>query len=222
MAARSSTATRLLCIADSTSAPTRSRSTARRGIPHHLIDIARSDRGLHGGAVCARRGTRPSATSTRRGRLPILVGGTGFYYRALTRGLFPGPGADAGGSCPVGADWRAAGPERLHAMLRRIDPPSADRIMPRDQKRLVRALEVYLITGRPLTEHFAATESPIADCDGVRVCARDCRRQLTAERVARRVRRAVLARHRRGSAAVCWRPASRRTHARSAASSIGR
>jgi tRNA dimethylallyltransferase len=73
-------------------------------------------------------------------------------------------------------------------MLRRIDPDSADRIMPRDLKRLVRALEVYLSTGRPLTAHFADTHSPIADCEVIAVTLK-IPADLTAERVARRVER---------------------------------
>jgi tRNA dimethylallyltransferase len=78
------------------------------------------------------------------------------------------------------------GPERLHRMLRSIDRESASRIMPRDRKRLVRALEVYFATGRPLTAHFGETRSLIADCQVVPVALR-LPAALTAERVARRV-----------------------------------
>jgi tRNA dimethylallyltransferase len=78
------------------------------------------------------------------------------------------------------------GVERLHRMLQRADPESAARIMARDQKRLVRALEVYLATGRPLTEHFGETASLIADCDVIAIALR-LPAEMTAERVARRV-----------------------------------
>jgi tRNA dimethylallyltransferase len=71
-------------------------------------------------------------------------------------------------------------------MLRRVDPESAARIMPRDRKRLVRALEVYLSTGRRLTDHFSDTRSLIADCDVIAIALR-LPPSLTAERVARRV-----------------------------------
>jgi tRNA dimethylallyltransferase len=80
----------------------------------------------------------------------------------------------------------ARGPERLHQLLRRVDPASAARIMPRDRKRLVRALEVYFSTGRPLTDHFDDTRSLIADCDVVAVALK-LPPELTAERVAGRV-----------------------------------
>jgi tRNA dimethylallyltransferase len=157
----------------------------RRGIPHHLIDIAAPTE-IYTAASFARDAARVIREIHARNLLPILVGGTGFYYRALTRGLFPGPGADEAlrGRLDRVADRR--GVERLHRILRRADPESAARIMPRDRKRLVRALEVYFSTGRPLTEHFADTTSLIADCEVIAIGLR-LPAALTAERVARRV-----------------------------------
>jgi tRNA dimethylallyltransferase len=159
----------------------------RQGIPHHLIDIADPTE-VYTAARYAADAERTIRDIQRRGRLPILVGGTGFYYRALTRGLFPGPAADEALRARLDRVAEKKGPERLHRMLKRVDGESARRIMPRDRKRLVRALEVYLSTGQPLTSHFAATQSLIADCDviaiGLRIPA-----ALTAERVARRVDR---------------------------------
>ena len=115
-----------------------------------------------------------------------MVGGTGLYYRALTRGLFPGPGADDELRARLNRIAEKRGVECLHRMLQRADPPSATRIMPRDQKRIVRALEVYFATGQPLTAHFAQTVSLIADCDVIAIALR-LPAELTAERVARRV-----------------------------------
>jgi tRNA dimethylallyltransferase len=123
-----------------------------------------------------------------RGTVPILVGGTGFYFRALTRGLFPGPGADETLRARLDRIADRKGPERLHRLLKGVDPDSADRIMPRDRKRLVRALEVYLSTGRPLTAHFADTRSPVADCEVIAIGLK-IPPPLTAERVALRVER---------------------------------
>jgi tRNA dimethylallyltransferase len=159
--------------------------SARRGIPHHLIDIADPTE-VYTAAQYARDAAAAIRDIHRRGRLPILVGGTGFYYRALTRGLFPGPGADEQLRTRLNRIAEARGPERLHRMLQRVDPESAARIMPRDRKRLVRALEVYYSTGRPLTSHFASTMSPIADCEVAAVALR-LPPALTAERVAWRV-----------------------------------
>jgi tRNA dimethylallyltransferase len=158
---------------------------ARRGIPHHLIDIA-DPTDVYTAAQFAHDAERAIRDIHARGRLPILVGGTGFYYRALTRGLFPGPGADEALRARLDRIAARKGPERLHRLLQRIDPASAARIMPRDRQRLVRALEVYFATGRPLTEHFAATRSLIADCEVIGVALR-LPPALTAERVARRV-----------------------------------
>jgi tRNA dimethylallyltransferase len=157
----------------------------RRGIPHHLIDIAEPTE-VYTAAQFARDAERVIRDVHARGRLPILVGGTGFYYRALTRGLFPGPGADDALRARLDRIAARRGPERLHRLLRRVDADSATRIMPRDRKRLIRALEVYFATGRPLTAHFGETRSLIADCDVVAVALR-IPPALTAERVARRV-----------------------------------
>src|ERR1043166_8363138 len=157
----------------------------RRGIPHHLIDIA-DPVDVYTAAQFASDAARAIREIHARGKLPILVGGTGFYYRALTRGLFPGPSADDALRARLERVAERRGTERLHAMLRRIDPESATRIMPRDRKRLVRALEVYFLTGQPLTSHFSSTASLIADCE-VRALALHLPAALTAERVATRV-----------------------------------
>src|SRR5262245_32997060 len=157
----------------------------RGDIPHHLFDIVEPEE-QYSAARYAEEAARVVRDITARGKLPILVGGTGLYYRALTRGIFPGPGRDAALRQRLSRIAERRGVATLHRLLRRRDPASAARIQPRDQKRLIRALEVYRLTGRPLTEHFANTRSPIADYDvlaiGLRIAAAE-----TAERVARRV-----------------------------------
>jgi tRNA dimethylallyltransferase len=157
----------------------------RRGVPHHLIDIAEPTE-VYTAAQFARDAERAIRDIHARGRPPILVGGTGFYYRALTRGLFPGPGADEELRGRLERIAHRKGPECLHRMLHRVDPESAARIMPRDRKRIVRALEVYYTTGQALTTHFAATRSLIADCRVMAVALKQPP-ALTAARVARRV-----------------------------------
>jgi tRNA dimethylallyltransferase len=157
----------------------------RRGIPHHLIDIADPTE-VYTAAQFALDAAAAIRDIHARGKLPILAGGTGFYYRALTRGLFPGPGADDELRARLDRVADRRGPERLHRMLQRVDPESGKRIMPRDRKRLVRALEVYFRTGRPLTAHFGDTRSPIADCDVIAIALK-LPAAMTAERVARRV-----------------------------------
>jgi tRNA dimethylallyltransferase len=164
----------------------------RRGIAHHLIDIAEPT-----DDYTAAQYARDAAVAIRdvhaRGRLPILAGGTGFYFRALTRGLFPGPGRDA--ALRQRLETIAARREVtfLHRLLRKVDPESALRIQPRDLKRLVRALEVYFLNGRPLTAHFADTQSPIADVEVLEIGLR-----LPAADISRRVTRRVDAQFARG------------------------
>jgi tRNA dimethylallyltransferase len=126
----------------------------QQGIPHHLVDVA-DPLEDYSAARYAREASAVVRGITARGSLPILVGGTGLYYRALVRGLFRGPGRDTGLRARLERVAATAGAERLHRWLARVDPASADRIQRRDLKRLVRALEVYLLTGRPLTAHFA-------------------------------------------------------------------
>jgi tRNA dimethylallyltransferase len=157
----------------------------RRGIPHHLIDIAEPT-----DDYTAAQYARDAAAAIRdvhaRGRLPILVGGTGFYFRALTRGLFPGPGRHAALRARLEAIAARRDVTFLHRMLRKVDPESALRIQPRDLKRLVRALEVFFLTGRPLTAHFADTQSPIPDVDVLAIGLRLPAAEIS-ERVTRRV-----------------------------------
>jgi len=157
----------------------------QRGIPHHLIDVADPTEEY----TAARYGLEASAavrSILARGRLPFIVGGTGFYYRALTRGLFPGPGADNVLRERLGRIAARRGPRFLHRMLSRRDPESADRIAAADIKRVIRALEVYLLTGRPLTAHFADTRAPLVFCEVLPLALR-IPPALTAERVSRRV-----------------------------------
>jgi len=122
-----------------------------------------------------------------KGKLPILVGGTGFYYRALTRGLFPGPGKDAELRARLEAIAARKGVETLHRMVSRVDPDSGARIQPRDLKRLVRALEVYFQTGKPLTAHFEDTVSPLGPDVTIGAIALRMPAPWLADRLARRV-----------------------------------
>ena len=133
----------------------------RRGIPHHLVDIVEPTV-EYTAADYARDASRVVDEVHARGRLPIVVGGTGFYFRALTRGLFPGPGKDTSLRERLGSAADRRGVEFLWRMVRRVDPASAERIQPRDRRRLIRALEVYFQTGKPLTAHFADTVSPLS------------------------------------------------------------
>lgn len=157
----------------------------RGGILHHLIDVA-GPMEEYSAARYAREAAGVIRDVSARGRLPILVGGTGLYYRALTRGFFPGPGRDSALRARLTRVAERRGPECLHRMLQRVDPASGARIQPQDRKRVIRALEVYRLTGRPLTEHFARTEPPLPEYEIIAIALR-IPAELTAARVARRV-----------------------------------
>src|SRR5690606_9797251 len=159
---------------------------AQVGIRHHRVDLVEPTVVFSAAAYAAEAG-RVVRDIAARGRLPILAGGTGFYYRALFRGLFPGPARNEALRARLSRLVALRGPERLHRWLAHVDADSARRIQPRDTMRIVRALEVYLVTGEPLTAHFARTTSPVADFDtftiGLRL-SRDELRPRVATRVA--------------------------------------
>jgi len=157
----------------------------QRGIPHHLVDVVGPvDR--YSAADYSRDASAIVGAVLERGHVPIVVGGTGLYYRALVRGMFPGPARDEGLRARLSNVAARRGVDALYRWLGRVDPASARRIQPRDEMRLVRALEVYLLTGRPLTDHFEQTKSPIAGVD-VLTIGLSMPRPSLRERVARRV-----------------------------------
>lgn len=124
----------------------------QRGIPHHLIDIAEPGEVFTAGEY-ARVARGAIAEISTRGRLPVVVGGTGFYLRALLEGLSPGPQREEALRRRL-ASREARHPGWLHRLLARCDPASARKIHPADVQKLVRACEVLLLTRRPLTELF--------------------------------------------------------------------
>jgi tRNA dimethylallyltransferase len=164
----------------------------QQGIPHHMIDVVEPTE-EYSAARYARDAARVVRDITARGKLPVLVGGTGFYYRALTRGLFEGPGRDESLRRRLERVASRRGHQYLHRWLARVDRSSAERIQPPDVKRVVRALEVWLVTGRPLTDHFADTASPIPDYDVTAIAL-----QMPADEALARVARRVHAQFEQG------------------------
>ncbi len=121
-------------------------------IPHHLIDILDPDQLFTAGEY-ARLARGVLGEVSARGCLPVIAGGTGFYFRALVDGLFPGPSRDQSLRDRLSArDERRPG--SLYRLLQRFDPQAAQRIHPHDFPKLVRALEVCLLTRRTVTEVF--------------------------------------------------------------------
>lgn len=124
------------------------------GVPHHLIDIRDPDQPLDA-VEYADLADEAIAAIHLRGRTPIVVGGTGLWLRALTRGLVDLPRPDPQLRARLEAQADELGTPALHARLEKIDPRAADGLHPNDRVRIVRALEVYEQTGTPLGEHHA-------------------------------------------------------------------
>jgi len=119
--------------------------------PHRLIDIREPDQAYSAGDFVA-DALPAMADITRAGRVPLLVGGTGLYFRALQYGLSELPRADAGLRAQLEAQTRELGLPAMHARLAQHDPAAAARIHATDAQRVLRALEVIEVSGRPLTE----------------------------------------------------------------------
>ncbi len=131
----------------------------RGGVPHHLIDIRDPTETYSAGAFL--HDVEPLIEAIHaRGRRPLLVGGTMLYFRVLQRGLAQLPTADPVLREALAARARAEGWPVLHAELGRIDPSAAARIAPQDAQRIQRALEVYHLSGRPLSAHWQQQRPP--------------------------------------------------------------
>jgi len=132
----------------------------RRRVPHHLLDIVDPSVQFTAADFAGRAADAVRLIQERR-RLPFVVGGTGLYLRSLVDGLFPGPGRDPTVRARLESEVRTAGLDSLRKELERVDPVYAGLIGPRDKVRIVRALEVYALTRRPISEHFSKTRPPL-------------------------------------------------------------
>lgn len=127
----------------------------RQGVPHRLIDLVDPDQPFNVG-LFRREAVKEIARLHGEGRLPLVVGGTGLYVRALLRGLWTGPGADWALRDRLTAEAREKGPDHLYRELSRVDPVSASRLHPHDAVKIIRALEVHRLSGRPLSDALEA------------------------------------------------------------------
>jgi tRNA dimethylallyltransferase len=133
----------------------------RAAVPHHLIDICDPSEAYSAGRF--RRDALQLVAAIRgRGKVPLLVGGTMLYYRALSHGLAPLPEADAGVRATLEARAREQGWAALHAELAALDPVAGSRILPNDAQRIQRALEVHALTGERISDlQRLATPAPV-------------------------------------------------------------
>jgi tRNA dimethylallyltransferase len=122
----------------------------RAQVPHHLIDIIDPDQSYSAGRW-REDAVKAVLEILERKRIPLLVGGTMLYYRALTAGLDALPQADARVRAAIDAEAARRGGPALHAEMEQVDPKAARRIAPNDAQRIQRALEVWRIAGKPLS-----------------------------------------------------------------------
>ena len=131
----------------------------RAAVPHHLIDL-RDPREAYSAAEFAADAARLVREIRARGALPLLVGGTMLYFKALFEGLAAMPAANAAVRAALDADAAALGWPAMHARLAQVDPLTAARLAPHDSQRIQRALEVWQISGRTLSDWHAGQTAP--------------------------------------------------------------
>ena len=154
--------------------------------PHGLIDIRDPEESYSAGDFV--RDARAEMESIfARGRIPLLVGGTMMYFRALSEGIAELPMANAGIRREIDAMAEKSGWPAMHAELQAVDPVSAARINPNDSQRIQRALEVYKASGKSLTEWQQASGGPAEDIAYLKIALQIEPRKLLHERIALRL-----------------------------------
>jgi tRNA dimethylallyltransferase len=142
----------------------------RRGVPHHLIDFVPPEVNYTAGEW-ARAAARKIEEIEARARLPLLVGGTGFYLRALRRPFFPSPPTDKELRLRLNEIRQRRGPEHIHRVLQRLDPATAAQLYPRDWPRVQRAIEVCLQTGAAMSRQKDSRPEPPESTRRLRIVA---------------------------------------------------
>lgn len=156
-------------------------------VPHHLIDII-SPLQSYSAAEFAADCLRLCSEISARGRIPLIVGGTMMYFHALVNGLNDLPQADAGVRAQLQAQKAEQGLEGLYRRLCGVDAATAARLKPGDSQRIERALEVFLLTGRPLSDHLAVQTAYRVPLRLHTLVLFPQRRELLHEAIARRFR----------------------------------
>ena len=158
----------------------------RASVPHHLVDILEPTAAYSAGRF-RDDALRLVAEIHARGRLPLLVGGTMLYFRGLTHGLAELPAADPTLRREIEEQASRVGWAALHAQLARVDPASAARIEPTDAQRIQRALEVWRLTGKPLSALHEGPPVPLP-FDVLRIALEPSLRSVLHERIGERFR----------------------------------
>ena len=149
----------------------------RENIPHYLLDIVDPDIQFTA-ADFANQALKAIESILKKKRLPIIVGGTGLYLRALLDGLFPGPGREPSLRRKLEKKATEKGLENLRRKLEEVDPDYAQKIGKKDKMRIIRALEVFTLTQKPFSEHFQNTESLVKDFNILKIGLKLKRKEL--------------------------------------------
>ncbi len=157
----------------------------KRGVPHHLIGYVDPNIN-YTAADWARDAGEKIVEIESRGKIPILVGGTGFYLRTLRQPLFDGPKTDENLRERLSLIKIKRGAEYLHSILRRVDPESAAKLPKRDYARVTRALEVYFQTGKTISEQQPNREPPPEFASRIRLFVLNPPRDVLYEKINRR------------------------------------
>ena len=153
--------------------------------PHHLIDIIDPSE-AYSVAQFLQDSARLVNEIRERGRLPIMVGGTMMYYKALMNGIDDLPPADATTRAQLDADMEKIGAPGLHARLQEVDPITAARLQPNDSQRIQRALEIYMLTGKAMSSLIAQQPRSAMPFEMQSVSLEPSDRSVLHERIARR------------------------------------
>ena len=155
-------------------------------IPHHGLDLVEPEEEFNVARYVEMVSPEISSMSAR-GHLPVLVGGSGLYLRALIDGLCPAPGEDPVLREKLLVESREKGAQQLHDRLKEVDPPAAAKIHPNNLRRLIRALEVFLTTGRPLSQWHRQTTSSLGSGRKILLVGLTCDRALLYRRIEQRI-----------------------------------
>ena len=160
-------------------------AATRARAPHHLVDV-RDPHEVFSAADFAREALAPMQALAARGRVPLLVGGTGLYFSALLDGLSELPEADAAVRAAIAAEAAERGWPALHAEMAAADPAAGLRIQPGDSQRITRALEVWRLSGRAISDWQAAAAPRRFPFRVLRLVLAPADRAVLHERIARR------------------------------------
>ena len=159
-----------------------------RRVPHRLIDIREPEDSYSAGDFVRDAEVEMDAIFAAN-RVPLLVGGTMMYFRALTSGIAELPSADAEIRASIDEEAAEVGWASLHERLQAVDPAAAARIKPNDRQRIQRALEVYLATGRPLSDWQAGDpRPPAADVRFLKIALQPRTRRVLHQRIENRLK----------------------------------